>query len=77
MKKLTLADLDPEMMQAMSGMESTAEIISFCESKGFEASEEVANKILEQFKTVSELSLDDLDAAAGGYKASNWYRSPS
>lgn len=66
MKKLTLADLDPKMMQAMSGMESTSEIIAFCESEGFEISEEGANRILAQFKKVDELSLDDLGAVAGG-----------
>lgn len=66
MKKLTLSDLNPKMMKAMSGMESTDEIIAFCESEGFEISEEGAQRILDQFKTVNELSLDDLDNVAGG-----------
>ena len=47
-------------------MESTDEIIAFCESKGFAVSEKGASRILEQFKKVNELSVDDLDAVAGG-----------
>lgn len=66
MKKLTLADLDPKMMEAMSGMTSTDEIIAFCASKELEISEEGARRILDQFKTVNELSLDDLQGVAGG-----------
>ena len=66
MRKLTLSDLNPEMMKAMSSMKSADEIIAFCESKGFEISEEGANRILNQFEKVHELSLDDLDVVAGG-----------
>ena len=66
MKKLTLADLDPEMMKTMSGMKSADEIIDFCKSKGFEISQEGAAKILNQFVKVNELTEDDLAAVAGG-----------
>lgn len=78
MKKLTLADLDPEMMKAMSEMKSTDEIIAFCKSKGYEVSEAGASRILEQFEKVNELSLDDLDSVAGGTTCYNdVYRSIS
>lgn len=66
MKKLTLADVTPGMMEIMSGMKSTEEIIAFCESKGFEISEVGAAKILNQFKKVDELTFDDLSAVSGG-----------
>ena len=67
MRKLTMADLNPEMMKAMSGMKSTDEIVEFCASKGFELSEEGAAKILNQFIKVDELTEDDLEAVAGGW----------
>lgn len=75
MRKLTLSDLDPKMMKAMSSMQSTDEVIAFCESKGFEISEEGASRILTQFEKVNELSLDDLDAAAGGMQERGTTRS--
>ena len=77
MKKLTLADLDPAMMEAMSGMASTDEVIAFCASKGFEISEEGAERILNQFKTVNELSLDDLQGVAGGEVIFRSYKTTS
>ena len=75
MRKLTLSDLDPKMMKAMSSMQSTDEVIAFCESKGFEISEEGASRVLTQFEKVNELSLDDLDAAAGGMQERGTTRS--
>ncbi len=67
MKKLTIADLTPAMMEAISKMKTPDEIIAFCESKGFEIAEDGAKRILEQIDKVNGLTASDLEAVAGGF----------
>ncbi len=71
MKKFTMKDLTPDFMKGLSMVDSAEKIIEFCKEKGYEITQELAEKLLDQVQKVNslsgcELSDEALEAVAGG-----------
>ena len=65
-KEMTMKDLIPEIMKELEGMKTTQEMKEYCRKKGYDMSDELAERIVSQFEKSGELSDEEVSNVAGG-----------
>ena len=67
MKQLKYSDLTPEMMKDLEKLETASAVADYFAGRGFSISEKDAEKLIDQIRKVSELTVEDLKNVAGGW----------